>query len=235
MKIEVYAICYNEELIISYFLRHYLQFADIILYDNNSTDKSEEIAINAGAKITKYDSKGEIRDDIYLKIKNDCWKSSKADWVIICDIDEFIYHPNLVSILEKTESTIFRPVGYNMVTDKFPTTNGQIYEEVTMGVLDNRYSKLCLFKPSKITEINYFAGCHKAEPKGDVKLNIVSDIKLLHMRFLSKEYVMNKNSIYKQRLSNLNKKEGWGIEYTWGHQKMNDFFDEQFKLRKKII
>jgi glycosyltransferase involved in cell wall biosynthesis len=237
MKITVFAICYNEELILPYFIRHYSQFADICLYDNYSTDKSEEIATMAGVKTIKYDSNNEIRDDIYLQIKNSCWKSSKADWVIVCDVDEFVYHPNLANILEKADSTIFSLNMFNMISFKFPTTNGQIYEEVNMGVpaLPPFKTKMVLFKPQEISEINYGPGCHNAFPVGNVKLNMNSDIKILHMKLLSKEYIINKNIMYGKRLSEINKRMGWGKGYLRSQKEIGDMFDSEFKKTIKII
>lgn len=241
MKIEVYAICYNEELMLPYFIRHYSQFADIIIYDNYSTDKSEEIAINAGAKVIKYDTNNQIRDDIYLSIKNNCWKSSKADWVIVCDVDEFVYHIDLVDLLENTNTMVYDLEMYNMYSLNFPTTDGQIYDEVKYGVpfvpSSGRSNKSLLFKPSKVREINYTPGCHTSSPRGDEDINInrTSDIKFLHMRFLSKEYVIHRNSKYRERLSDINKKNGWGYDYLYSSEKISLLFDEEYEKIKKII
>lgn len=45
-------------------------------------------------------------------------------------------------------------VGYGMVSERFRETSGQIYEDVTDGVLDEWYSKPAIFDPNAITEIN---------------------------------------------------------------------------------
>jgi glycosyltransferase involved in cell wall biosynthesis len=238
MKIEVYAICYNEEKMLPYFIRHYSQFANIIIYDNYSTDKSEEIAIKGGAKVIKYDSNGELRDDIYLQIKNNCWKSSKADWAIVGDCDEFVYHPNLINVLENTDSTAYDLKMYNMYSLKFPTTSGQIYDEVKMGVAREKIGspgKMLLFKPSEITDINYSPGCHSAKPKGNVKINAASDIKFLHMRYLSKEYLINRYAEYNKRLSNINKQHDWGGEYQYSVNRLSSDFDNQIRKIIKVI
>ena len=153
MKIEVYALTNNEEQIMPYFMRHYTQFAHVILLENNSTDRTVEIAQSMGAEIWKYDVPDEINDQWYLDVKNNCWKNSKADWVIIGDADEFVYHPHIIEYLERTDATIFLPRLWNMFSEKFPTTTGQIYEEVTGGRPGG--PKMNLFRPSEIKEINY--------------------------------------------------------------------------------
>lgn len=240
MKIDLFAICYNEELILPYFLRHYSQFCDnITIYDNYSTDKSEEIAVNAGAKVVKFDTNNEFREDLQMQVRSNCWKSSDADWVIVCDCDEFVYHSNLIDVLEQTDSTIFYLKVFDMYSLMFPTTKGQIYEEVKMGYHNVNFGgtgvKPILFKPSEINEINYASGSHKAVPLGNVKANTVSDIKLLHMRYLSKEYVINRNAEYGKRHSEVNKRNGWTIQNLLPAIEHETLFNENIKKVEKIL
>jgi glycosyltransferase involved in cell wall biosynthesis len=97
-----------------YFMRHYSQFANVILLESCSTDRTIEIASSFGATIWKYDVPDEINDEWITKLKNNCWKDSRADWVMIVDADEFIYHPNITEILRKTDAMIIRPKFWNM-------------------------------------------------------------------------------------------------------------------------
>jgi glycosyltransferase involved in cell wall biosynthesis len=47
MKIWAYAICWNEEVMLPYYLKHYEKFCEkIIIYDNMSTDNSRNIIKN---------------------------------------------------------------------------------------------------------------------------------------------------------------------------------------------
>lgn len=235
MKIETYAISYNEELMLPYFIRHYSKLGDIILYDNYSTDKTVQIANAAGIKVINYDSNNEIRDDIYLDIKNNCWKKSSADWVIICDVDEFLYHPDLIRCLSSTKGTIVTTTGYDMYSEKFPSTEGQIYEEVTMGMISSGYSKLMIFNPKKIKEIRYGPGCHTANPAGEIIFNNNTGIKILHMKYLSKEYVINRHKLYGKRLSQTNKDHKWGIHYTFPEELTTNNFNERIKICTKVV
>ena len=45
-------------------------------------------------EVIPYSTGGKINDFKYLEIKNNAWKKSrgKADWVIVVDMDEFLYH-----------------------------------------------------------------------------------------------------------------------------------------------
>ena len=76
-------------------------------------------------EIEKFDSGNEFREDLNRKIKNNCWKKdAAADWAIVCDVDEFIYAPDINEFLARhRDFDVFRPVGYNMVSSQFPASN----------------------------------------------------------------------------------------------------------------
>ena len=94
--IHYHAICWNEEVMLPYMFDHYKDFVSYFyIYDNYSNDDTEDIVNKHNhTKIIKYGSKDKLNDEEYLKIKNNVWKISrgKADYVIVCDIDEFSYN-----------------------------------------------------------------------------------------------------------------------------------------------
>jgi hypothetical protein len=102
--IHLYSICYNEKVLMPHFLEYYSRFCEKIhIYDNQSDDETLKICENySNVSVYTFDTSGKIRDDIYLNIKNNIWKKSRgiADYVIICDIDEFLYHPDLMNFLK---------------------------------------------------------------------------------------------------------------------------------------
>lgn len=239
MVLEIYAICYNEEKMIPYFMRHYSQFANMVtIFDNMSTDKSRSLIMNHDTRINimliPYDSNNQIRDDIYLDIKNSCYKNSKADWVIVCDIDEFVYHPDILNILENTKATIIRPEGFEMFSEIFPTTDKMIYDEIKTGIPYPNSSKMCLFKPQEV-EINFTPGCHLANPTGNVVIDDKSGIKLLHYKHLSRKYVIERYTQYVSRLSDINKSKKWGVHYLQTEKEINDWFDKHLKSVKNVV
>jgi len=196
--IDVFAICYNEELILPYFIKHYQGInAKITVYDNGSTDNSIDILKSAGCEIIPYDTAGQIRDDIYAEIKNNCWKKSRADWVIVCDMDEF-----LVVDFNPQKYTIINSRGYDMVG--LPGTN--------LGVRNTWYDKHLMFRPDAINEINYSVGGHRCKPTGKV-VGSKEFATLLHHKYISEEYTLNRFNMYEKRLSDINKHYGWGKEY----------------------
>jgi glycosyltransferase involved in cell wall biosynthesis len=111
-SVDLYAICYNEELMLPHFINHYRNMGvkNITIFDNQSTDNSQAIIKQHGCNLEVYDSNNQIRDDLYLQIKNECWKNSKSEWVIVCDIDEFIEID-----FDIKDYTIINTKGYDMI------------------------------------------------------------------------------------------------------------------------
>lgn len=221
MKIEVFCLCNNEELLLPYFMRHYGKFADVILLESCSTDRTIEIGHAMGAEIWSYDMRDELNDQWFTYLKNTCWKDSKADWVMVVDADEFIYHPDIIGELQKTNATVIRPKFFDMFSESFPTTEGQIFEQVTMGreqIAPN--PKMNIFRPSQIREMNYAAGCHDASPEGNVMIDEKSDIKTLHMRNLGLQFLLERNERHARRRAQVNKEKGWGDHVSIPREEM---------------
>jgi hypothetical protein len=169
-------------------------------------------------------------------MKNNCWKNSTADWVIIVDTDEFVYHPDLINILERTEYNMFYPKEWRMFSEIFPTTNGQIYDEVKYGIPGQPgYNKCNIFKPSDVKEMNYQAGCHSCSPEGDIRLCPETDIITLHFHDLGIEYRLKRNAYLAGRISEVNKQRGWGTHVTWPEEKIRAYYADAMAKVIKII
>jgi hypothetical protein len=232
MKIETFILAWNEERLISYTMRHYSQFSDVVILSNNTTDNQNKIAKSLGAKVWEFNMPDVIDNQWYIDLKDNIWKVSLADWVIVVDADEFVYHPNIVGILENTQATIFKPQLFNMFSENFPVTQGQIYEEVTDGIEGG--AKVNLFRPKEIKEINYAPGCHSSNPEGNLIWG-TEKIKTLHFRNLGKDYIFNRNKIYSVRRCENDKKNGWAIHYVSSDEETGKWFDDNFALAEKII
>lgn len=244
MKIDVYTVCWNEEIRLPYFLRHYEQFANnIVVFDNESSDGSRKMVEDHPKGILKtYSSNGQIRDDLYLQIKNNVWKTDKtADWVIIVDVDELFYAKDIIKFLEnaeKNEYTIIKPKGLKFWSENSPTTSGQIYEEIYMA--KECLTKMCCFRPKEIQEINYLPGCHNANPTGNVKILETSMAYFLHFHFIGKEFIDKRREQYKARLSEWNKKYDLGTHYMAGKEGNTERFEvmrnnpEYTDIRKEL-
>jgi hypothetical protein len=187
------------------------------VWDCGSTDKTLDI-LKKHLKVTILPLPPEEMNGLddnyfvnYLYPQYKKYSRGVADWVIIADADEFIYHPQIKDVLEKAKNEgrqLVQCEGFSMVSDKFPTTNGQIYDEIKTGFSDRRYSKWTIFSPD--VSICFKRGRHW-KPIGfkDVKTNRDASIKLLHYRFIGRDYLENRTTKNLERFalvkSNINK------------------------------
>lgn len=215
MNVDCYFLNWNECDQIRLTISHYLSFCRrVIVYDNYSDDGSDAIAAEMGCEVRKFGTVGVLDDFSYLDVKNHAWKDSNADYVIIADLDEILYHPDIMAVLDmekKRGTTLFRTQGYNMFSNHLPSLH---YDEVKTGVLDGTYSKSVIFDPKAIREIDYLPGCHVARPTGSVEVSLTT-LPLLHYRCIGGfQRMLDRHTLYNSRLSERNKRFGMG-NYGW--------------------
>lgn len=221
MRIEAFILAWNEQDTIALTLKHYQKFCDkITLFDNYSDDDTPLIARAMGCEVKQFGIKGVLDDREYTKLKNNCWKGSDADWVIVVDADEILVLP--ASIVN--EYTVLKPVGLQVYSHKLPA---QDWSELTYYYPDDQYSKLCMFRPNKIDAINYVHGCHVAKPIGDVKIGNVGF--LMHYRNAGgPDRLIARHAQYRARMSDWNKKWNAGVHYTYDDDRRRREWEEQY-------
>jgi glycosyltransferase involved in cell wall biosynthesis len=228
---------------IPFFLMHYSPWVDrIVVFDNQSTDNSKALLMtNPKVAIRDWDTNHELRDDLKTQQMNECWKESRnvADWVIVCDLDELLYHPQMDRLLiwlKGQRISICRPFGFEMVGDHTPSVHRPIISQLKEGVRKTTWDKMILFDPNQIEHINYSMGGHSAIPEGQVKLFFRQPkLKLLHYRYLNLPYILNKHARRKERLSKQNIENGWGIQYTWEEQKQKEVYFKIWQNRQQLL
>ncbi len=239
LVIHYYSVCWNEEKILPFVFSHYDDIVDhYYVWDNGSTDNTLSI-LKANPKVTicNFETENKFDDLKHLIIKNNEWKKSrgKADWVIVCDTDEFLYgEKHLKQILKDTKKTIFKPEGYDMITDIFPRNTKTIVTQVSRGIKDPYYNKLVLFNPYKIVDINYSPGCHSANPTG---LVLFSDfeLKLLHYKRLGLDYLLQRNHILNSRFKEENRQKGMGVQYGYTDASVTSKFYQDLEKSKQVF
>lgn len=227
MNIEVYAIAWNEERLIDQFIDWYSFASKITILNNYSTDRTVEIAISKGCDVKVFGS-NEQDNLIMNQTKEECWKDSKADWVIVCDIDEFLYHEDLLNVLQNTEATVIKCEAYNFASE-YPENVYNVRE----GVRSELYDKCVCFRPDKITSMNWTTGCHTCSPEGDVSY-LEGVVKLLHFNMLGRQELKDRHIAYLERTSESDKKHGYGIHYSAVSSEVDKIFDEVYNNRKKV-
>ncbi len=236
--VTVYTITYNEERLIEYFINHYRKNfpgCDINVFDNYSTDKTVEIAKKHNCNVIMYDTNNKLSDKKYLEIKNSCWKDSKTDWVIVCDCDELISINHNDLILEsKNLVNLFKPEGYSIMNFEDELN----LEKMVYGFRDLGFDKTIIFNKKHIKNINYGPGCHHCSPEVNdgytLKYN-TTNYKLIHYKYLHPNYSVERHKMFGERLSEDNKKHGWGIHYTFSSESIKTFYKNKEKELIKVI
>ncbi len=224
MKIELHIVAHNEERILPYALRHASTFSSkIVVHDGESTDKTRSIAESFGATVIPWNTGGQINDQLLTELKNTAWLGTDADWVGFVDADEFIYFPmGLFPTLDAYTANlvpIVKTHGFEMLSDVYPTTKGQIYDEIKMGGRDDKwYGKPCLWSPKLVKTTAFAAGAHEVSItlQDGRRLNTPTvhsnpPTYLLHFHHIMPvEEVAAKYDAHRARMSEVNRHHRWG-------------------------
>ena len=214
-RIHLYALCWNESHMLPFFFQHYDTIVDrYFIFDNHSTDDSKTLLENhPRVTLGQFDVEGRSFVQAAQQFNNNCWKSSRgcADWVIVCNIDEHLYHTNLLQYLNRCRRrgiSLIRPKGYEMVSSRFPIGSQPLHEQVRRGMHMNKPQ---LFAPDSIDEINFAPGRHTATPQGHVQSPILKQVKLLHYKYLGLAYMSGRLSELRAGLREGDIEKNWGI------------------------
>lgn len=251
MRIEAYILTWNESDIIELVIKHYQKFCDqITILDNFSTDDTRDIAERMGCTVKTFGTLF-FDDAENMKIKNECWKGSQADWVIVCDCDEvlvcefedYTYYPENVRRYDvydlkdfirfiEPSATIFQTQGWQIMSDSMPITD---LLEITNGYHFSNYSKNIIFNPKAIKEINYNPGAHRIDPVGNVVYS-EETLYVLHYKHIGGvDRTIKRYAQYRKRLSKNNLKKGWGIHYNRSVSSLKAEWSERIAKSKPLI
>jgi glycosyltransferase involved in cell wall biosynthesis len=224
MNIHAHIITWNREDSLHLTVNYYKSFCSkIFIYDNFSDDRTREIAEEMGCIVSTFGRAGSLDDGEYLKVKNNCWKGSDADYVIVCDDDEILLPLN--NLINKDVS-IYRTEGYDMFSETVPR---ETWLDCNKGIRNKNYDKLIFFDPNRIKEINYVYGCHEAKPTGDINWSNGA-MKLLHYRSIGGvDRLIKRHHEYVSRLSPINKKWNLGHHYSQSDAQKRKEWKESIK------
>jgi len=207
--ISIFTMAYNEDVFLQFMIDHYktkFPQCSITLFDNQSTDRTKEIALKNGCNVIDFNTNNQIDDYKITNLKNNCWKKSNTDWVLVCDPDELL---NIDEEQLKTEAakgtTIIRSEGWNMVNmaDNFDFAN------IKHGTRVSQYDKAYLFNKNQIKEINYSCGAHRHSAMGNIRYS-ENIYPLYHYKCINPDYLVQRFKWTATRLSDINKRAGMG-------------------------
>lgn len=253
-KLTVSTMAKNEEKIIPYFIHHYSQFVDeIIFIDNESTDNTanivKELCLKFNIKLNYFYLKTngfneKLKIEVYTSIQKNIL-GTNSDWYIIVDADEFIYDKSadLRSKIKYAYDNGFlfiKPNGYQMIEDKFPEYDGiKITDKCKMGTKDEGFDKPIIVHKDLNWKPNL--GCHVAAGfHGDMQVPPYSEdqILLLHYKFLGSKHGIDRIRHHGQNLDELGKlmlKHGINGQVNSSDEHLTNYFNELFSKREQII
>jgi hypothetical protein len=238
VAVDVFTLGYNEEKMLPHFIKHYKQFCrNITFYNNCSTDSSVDICNVNGVKVINTNI-NELNDIKNIEIKNYCYHESDADFVIVVDTDEFVYHPDILNLLElykKQNITLPKVRGYTMASNDGYPKEGLLTEKIKTGKADLNYAKRCILNPK--LKVFWGAGQHKTSKIiGKLKESDQEDICILHYKFICREEIQMKKKSYSERMSYMNKTLLLGSHYNnYNYDDTEKWFDDNLVDLVKVI
>jgi hypothetical protein len=231
MIIDLYTWSWNDEDRLGFLFTHYDRLVRrYVIYDDGSDDGTLEI-LRANPKV-------EIRpirfmgsgDSFILSVMptiQACWKESRgtADWVIVTEIDEHLWHPDLEAYLEACRSagiTMIPALGYQMIDEVFPPAGAWLCKVATMGAPWDRMSKVNIFAPDAIEEINYTLGRHIAHATGRVVAPDRDELMLLHYKYLDFEHTYARHQAMHARLQPADLANNWAFRWAYSREKLRE-------------
>ena len=224
MKVQLITFCWDEMAIIPWAVEAWKAFADkVTVYDNGSDDGSVEYLQQHGIEVIQYGG-NHLDNDMLMNYKNNAWKVTDADIMVVCDMDEIITGHDVRGSMERMlrcGGTLCAPVWYNLLWDKHP--KGRFIEKcLDWGCYDPN-PKTLIFDPHRIKEMNYCPGAHHCSPTGDVRYYQDGDIICLHVNnSLSLEYRIERfRKLNERRCANDHRK-GYAQHYGFSQERISE-------------
>lgn len=243
----------NEEKIMPYFIRHYADIVDqIVIIDNDSTDKTEEIAKNLckdlGVKLHYLKLKtGGFNDAMKLSIFKSIQQGEivPSDWYIIVDTDELIHDKSgdLKETLYKCYEDGYlylKPTGYQMSEPEFPIYDGRkITDRCKMGCRDKGFDKPVVVHKSLTW--HPLAGCHIAYGYSGVtpvEPFTKHEVLMLHYKFMGFDHRLERVRHVRDRLDSQGKQllnSGIGTHTIVADEVLKEEYDGILSRREQIL
>jgi len=219
------------------FLPHHLKYYDFIdkhiFVDFGGTDSSIDIlkkAQQSNPNIEIVQCKAsQVRHDTMSLFKNHYYKYYRQyyDIVIVADVDEIIYHPNIKQVLKNTKpNNYFVNKGFQVVMDDVPDID-TFLTDIKLGVEDKTFNKPSVF------DINldmYFRPghhvCFPVAPNGAQAEPIYDVFYLLHYKYLGANYLKDISKKRFSRRKEYSKRIGHSGHYQSIVERPQDHFNE---------
>ena len=236
-KIEIHIITYNEEVMLPVTIAHYKRmFGDpiIVVHDNQSTDNTVQIALDNGCQVVTFVTNG-LTDSAYIKIKSEAHLTANAEWCLCIDCDEHCYiNTEDLEDLEKRNVNIVQFEGWDVFAE---VSHPSLITELK-GIRSPGENKPILIRVNQFSEYIVKPGAHGVDrivaKEGVSVLWSKFAYKLLHMKHWNLQFIVDRHAEFGRRLSQENKKNGWGFHYNFSADIHTDYFNNGIKNAQPI-
>ena len=232
VSVDIFVPCFNEERILPYLHKWYskrLPGASFHIFDNESSDDTVAIALDLGCKVSSFATSGQYDEGSLQDLRNSAWKASTAEYVIVCDADEFLDVDEDLLLTEKP--VLVKGIGYNMFND-----GAQSLDQINRGLRNTWYDKWLCFRPDSISDMQFSPGSHSARPQyrqGAMEENSV-ERRLYHFRAFDVEGLVFKFNQNAQRMSAINIERNWGTHYLTAEVQVREGYSQAL-LESEIV
>lgn len=246
LKIELYTCGYNEEFQLKFAIDYWKRFITdesdfrVFYYDNMSTDSSVDILKQYDwITVISFDTGGEMNEHVLTHIRNNCWKQSNADFVLVVDVDEVFYSKDIISELKKMKKQGIGAVAcnwYALCGDNVPEYKEGLLLHQQIGKaykqhINHRegfggYGKIQLFNPKLAVDMHYSLGMHYAFPHCPIVFN-PNIIQIHFNKGYGWQYEINRRREMWNRLNKNEKAMGICYEYSYPEEKIIKEYKEK--------
>jgi hypothetical protein len=237
ITISIFLLCYNEEILLPHTIKHYknlFPLSNITIYDNESTDNSVNIAKSLGCNVINFNSNNQNDVRIKCDIANKCWKNAPLGWIIMADMDEWLWIDENDLKYEDTQKTsILNIQGYDIVgeskTEDLLDVNLHL---ITKAIPNKSLSKKICFNSNYITDMNFSVGSHSCIPKGNIVYSSKTYINK-HMSNLGLKFIIKKTLLRNERSIEM-KKIGYSTHYHNNINNIEIYYNDILKRAQNI-
>lgn len=232
--LHVFVVTWNEQKYLQELIDWYktkVPNCRITLLDNMSDDDTIAIATRNGCEISQFDTNGKMAEERLIEIRNNCWKSSNCEFVLVVDADEFVNVD--VKALTEANWNIAVCRGFEMIGE------GEPIEELVYGNPAVGYNKPCIWRKSAIKESNLAPGSHTSNPTPNTGVELVYANEeerphLYHTKWREFKSGLERQHLLATRVSDQSKLKGWNFHYALSDAIHTDYYQSNFNNRTKI-
>lgn len=230
VTLHVHCFAWHDADRLAAFLRHHEPWAERIFVWNLEGHPSgiDDRMADPNITLRSHRAAGNSLIDHQRQLFDSVWKASRgrADWVLLLNADEHLYHPDLPAHLARCAAegvTALSAIGYEMISDRSPTElNPEVWwgRQITQGVRSPGLDRLLLFAPSAITETHFSPGLHHAWPEGHVVWPRDCEMQLLRFQMLGESHYLETARARAGDLLPGDHEQRWSCHWTWSEEAM---------------